>query len=67
VHCFRAAGGVELMARSGEAIGDLGYEGAPEVITPIKKRAGSDLADAERQFNTRLAQMRVAVEWEWRT
>lgn len=63
VRCFREAGWVKLLARSGGAIADLGYAGVPELIIPIKKRPGIDLSDADRQFNTRLTKLRVAVEW----
>ena len=44
VHCFREAGWVDLVRRSGGGIGDLGYEGELDIMhTPIKKRPNIDL------------------------
>lgn len=64
VHCFREAGWVELVAQSGGGIGDLGYEGEPDVVhTPIKKRRNVDLRDFERQLNRNFAYIRVGAEW----
>lgn len=62
MHCFRDAGWPDLITNSGGGIADLGYEGAPELITPVKKPAGAALADADRQFNVRLATIRAAVK-----
>ncbi|MEX5712531.1 transposase family protein, partial [Parafrankia sp. FMc6] len=63
VHCFREAGWAEIVKRSGGSLGDLGYEGAPDVRTPIKKKPGTPLEDWQRQLNTQFAKVRVAVEW----
>lgn len=64
VHCFRAAGWPELIRQSGGGIGDLGYEGEPDVVhTPIKKRQNTDLRDFERDLNRAFAKIRVGVEW----
>ena len=63
VHCFREAGWVDLVRRSGGAIGDLGYEGEPDVVhTPIKKRPNIDLRGFEHDINRSLARVRVGVE-----
>jgi DDE superfamily endonuclease/Helix-turn-helix of DDE superfamily endonuclease len=62
MRCFTAAGWAELVARSGGAIADAGYQGSP-AVTPIKKRPGIDRTETDRQFNTALAQVRVANEW----
>lgn len=52
------------MKKSGGGIGDLGYEGEPEVVyTPIKKRQKVGLRDLERHLNRGLAQIRVGAEW----
>ncbi len=51
MHRFREAGWVKLRARSGGATADLGCEGVPELIIPIKKRAGADLFDTEPKSN----------------
>jgi hypothetical protein len=66
IHCFRAAGWVDLVthAGGGKGIGDLGYEGERDVVaTPIKKRPGIKLTELERRLNTGFAKIRVAVEW----
>ena len=64
VHCFRETGWVDLVKKSGGGIGDLGYEGEPEVVhTPIKKRPNMDLRDLERHLNRGLAKIRVGAEW----
>lgn len=64
VHCFRHAGWVNLLQRSGGGIGDLGYEGEPDVVhTPIKKRPNIDLRDLERDLNRTFTRIRVGVEW----
>lgn len=64
VHCFREAGWVDLVRQSGGGIGDLGYDGEPDVVhTPIKKRPNIDLRDVERDINRSLARVRVGVEW----
>ena len=45
-------------------MGDLGYEGEPDVVhTPIKKRPNIDLRDVERDLNRAFARIRVGVEW----
>src|SRR5512135_651196 len=63
-HCFREIGWVDLMKKSGGGIGDLGYEGEPEVVhTPFKKRQKVGLRDLERHLNRGLAQIRVGAEW----
>lgn len=64
VHCFREAGWVALLHQSGGAIGDLGYEGEPDVVrTPVKKRPNIDLRDVERDLNRAFARIRVGAEW----
>lgn len=64
VHCFREAGWVDLVRQSGGGIGDLGYEGEPDIVhTPIKKRPNIDLRGFERDLNRSLARVRVGVEW----
>jgi hypothetical protein len=63
VHCFREAGWVNVVKRSGGCIGDLGYEGEPDVNTPIKRKPGIPLVDWQQQFNTQLAKIRVGAEW----
>src|SRR5512135_1323818 len=64
VHCFREAGWVDLVRQSGGGIGDLGYEGEPDVVhTPIKKQPNIDLCGVERNLNRSLARVRVGVEW----
>ena len=64
MHCFRQAGWLDLLRQSGGAIGDLGYEGEPDVgHTPIKKRPHIDLGGVEHDLNRSLARVRVGVEW----
>lgn len=64
IHCLRAAGWVDLLKDIGQAIGDGGYQGEPDTITtPIKKKAGIDLTDQQKKFNTAFARIRVGVEW----
>ncbi len=64
VPCFREAGWVDLVRRSGGGIGDLGYEGEPDIVhTPIKKRSNIDLRSFEHDLNRSLARVRVGVEW----
>ena len=62
LHCLRAAGWSDLVAHSGGGTADLGYQGAPELVVPVKKPAGADLANPDRHFNTCLAKIRVPVE-----
>ena len=63
VHCFREAGWVDLVRRSGGGIGDLGYEGELDIMhTPIKKRPNIDLRGVERNLNRSLARVRGGVE-----
>ena len=63
-HCFREAGWVDLLHHAGGGIGDLGYEGEPDVAhTPIKKRPNIGLRGVERDLNRSLARVRVGVEW----
>jgi DDE superfamily endonuclease len=52
-----------MVKRSGGSIGDLGYEGEPDVNTPIKKKPEIPLLDWQTEFNTQLAKIRVAAEW----
>ena len=55
---------MELLRQSSGGIGDLGYEGEPDVVhTPIKKRPNINLGDVERDLNRSLARIRVGVEW----
>lgn len=63
MHCFRAAGWSDLVAHSSGGIADLGYQGAAELVVPVKKPAGGTLAKSDRHFNTCLAKIRVPVEW----
>jgi len=63
VHCFREAGWVNVVKRSGGCIGDLGYEGESDVNTPIKRKPGIPLVEWQAHFNTQLAKIRVAAEW----
>ena len=64
IHCLREAGWVELLKHLGHALGDLGYEGEPDAVnTPIKKKPKIDLIENQKEFNTRFARIRVAVEW----
>lgn len=64
MHCFREAGWVELVRQSGGAIGDLGYEGGPDVVhTPLKKRPTIDLRAFAHDLNGSLARVGVGVEW----
>jgi hypothetical protein len=63
VHCFREAGWVTMVKRSGGGIGDLGYEGEPDLNTPIKRKPGIPLLEWQAEFNTRLAKIRVGAEW----
>lgn len=63
VHCFREAGWVDIVKRSGGGIGDLGYEGESDVRSPIKKKQGVDLADWQKHLKTQFSKVRVAVEW----
>ena len=52
----------KLLERCGGAIADKGDQGAA-AITPIKKQPGGELAASDRQVNTQLPTIRVAVEW----
>ena len=63
IHCLREAGWVDMIPHCGAAAADLEYEGAPGVVIPIKKKRGIELTDREREFNTKFAKIRVAVEW----
>ena len=55
---------MDLVRQSGGGIGDLGYDGEPDVVhTPIKKRPNIDLRDVEHDINRSLARVRVGVEW----
>lgn len=64
VHCFRETGWVPLLRRSGGVLGDLGYEGEPDVVhIPIKKRPEAERRDVERDANRSFARVRVGVEW----
>ena len=48
VHGFREAGWVELLRTSGGGMGDVGYEGEPDVVhPPIKKRPNVDLREGD--------------------
>ncbi len=40
-------------------LGDKGYQGAKQCLTPIK---GADLSDVERKFNKNLGTLRISVE-----
>lgn len=62
MRCCTEAGVAKLLERCGGAIADKGYQGAA-AITPIKKQPGGELAASDRQFNTQLSKIRVAVEW----
>ncbi len=61
-HCFDEAGIDAVLAGGGGGVGDSGYQGV-DAVTPIKKRPGGKLADAEKKFNTALASVRVGAEW----
>ena len=64
MHCFREAGWVDLVRQSGGGIGDLDYEGEPDVVhTPIKKRPNIDLGGVAHDINRSLARVRGGVEW----
>jgi hypothetical protein len=64
IHCLREAGWVTLLQNLTPAAGDTGYIGEPEaVLTPIKKKPGTDLTAEQREFNTVYARLRVPVEW----
>jgi len=43
-------------------LGDKGYQGVPEIITPIKKKKGCSLSDDEYIRNQVIADVRVTVE-----
>lgn len=65
VHALRESGWLTHFAAAGhKAVADTGYEGEPAVVTfPIKKKPLINLTDEQRDFNTRLAKIRVGAEW----
>ncbi len=62
MRCFSEAELARLVEYSGGLIGDKGYQGS-SAISLVKKKPGADLTDADKEFNTRLSKIRVAVEW----
>ncbi len=60
-HSYDEAGLADVVAGSGAGVGDSGYQGTG-LVTPIKKKPGRELSDAERQFNTGVSSVRVGVE-----
>ncbi len=60
MHCFRAAGWVDMIAHAdgGRGIGDLAYEGERKAVSmPVKKKPKKELAEFEKKINTILWNM----------
>jgi hypothetical protein len=53
--------GVLLTLNSGDWVGDKGYVGNG-MVTPIKKPAGRELLDWEKEFNTQVNKIRYVIE-----
>lgn len=59
-HCLAESGLLHDLD-PGDWVGDKGYVGN-DMITPIKKPAGRELTDEEKQFNTQINKIRYVVE-----
>jgi hypothetical protein len=59
-HCLGESG-VLVTLDPGNWVGDKGYVGN-DMITPIKKPAGRDLLDWEKEFNTQVNKIRWVIE-----
>jgi hypothetical protein len=60
--CFGQDGLGERLSGAGGVVADPGYQGCG-LTTPIKKKPGLERSDAEKEFNTKIARIRVGVEW----
>ncbi len=50
------------MEYSGGLLGDKDHQGS-SAISLVKKKPGADLTEADKEFNTRLFKIKIAVEW----
>jgi hypothetical protein len=58
---FRETPAEEIVGQSGGGIADKGYQGT-DMVTPKKKPRGGELADSDKNYNTRVSSLRAPVE-----